>query len=284
MKKTLGLAVILLFGTWTSYAQLLPERSFKEPDSSNEYAVYATGGLSNLLYKTDKGQATPSVGYGAGLEYTCNFGQTFGVSVGAEYISFAGTFSRGTLSETYDAIDEGGQSFEYKYIMEKYEESQSLSALALPAMLRVKFSVGRNSHVFVAGGVKFAIPLGSKVKISGKNIRSTGYYAFEDILYENLPQHGFYSGMDVRDEQSSIKGFTTMTILSFEAGLRLGSRRNALYLGAYFDYLPTNAGRSKNRHPMNYNGSLSYESILNSAMASDLKMISTGLKVRFSLF
>jgi hypothetical protein len=160
-----------------------------------------------------------------------------------------------------------------------------MAVLSVPIMLRAKIPTGwYQKQIYVAGGVKLALPLASKVKISAKDIRSTGYYPYEDVLYENMPQHGFYDGLNVSDEQSSIKGFTTMTILSFEAGLCFGSERNALYVGAYFDYMPKAVGRTGSKHPMNYSGSLSYESILNSAMISDMKMMSVGVKLKFSLF
>ena len=277
--------LLLLVATGTARAQLLPDRSFKEPDSSNEYALYGMAGMSSLIYKMDKGTANIGLGYGAGLEYTFNFGSTFGISAGLEYLNFAGSFVRAIMNETYDAIDDNGTHFQYKYSMEKYEEKQTLSIVSLPVILRIKFPVGRNTHIFLGGGVKFGLPVGSTVSIAARNIHSSGYYAYEDIQYiDDLPQHGFYNGLNVQNEKSGIKGFTTMTILSFEAGLRLGSRQNALYLGAYIDYLPTDGGRLRNKHPMNYDGALTYESILNSAMTSELKMMNIGLKLKYSIF
>lgn len=277
------LLLLMLTGT-AAYAQLLPDREFKEPASSNEYSVYGVGGLSKLIYTTASGTANMGVSYGAGLEYTLNFSSAIGVSAGLEYSRFAGSFRQRSLSETYEAIDDAGSHFDYIYSMEEYEETQSFSVMSMPMLLRVKLPVGRNNHIFAGGGVKFALPVGSKVSIAAKNINSSGYYAQEDVTYSNLPQHGFYSGLNVRDGKSGIKGFTTMTILTFEAGFRIGSRRNALYIGAYFDYLPTDGGRLRNKHPMNYQGAITYESILSSAMSSELKMMNAGVKLKFSLF
>ncbi|MDR2423152.1 MAG: PorT family protein [Prevotellaceae bacterium] len=285
MKTFYIVTLWLVVAAGTARAQLVSDTKPGTPNRFNEYSVYASAGMSNILCKTDGGQTGYAFGYNAGLEYTCNIVSHLGISTGAEYSNFAGTFTRGSLGETCDAVDAAGTPFLYTYSMQRYEESQRMNILSIPLMLRAKFATGwYNKHIYIAGGVKLAIPLGSKVKISADNIHSSGYYPYENIRYENMPRRGFYNGLNVYDQQSAVRGFTTMVILCCEAGLRIGNPRNALYIGAYLDWLPADAGRSKSSHPMNYSGALSYESILNSALISDMKMMSAGLKVKFSLF
>lgn len=269
----------LLADAVTAQSQSLPERR----SSDSEYAVYATGGLSNLTYKTECGTSSPGFSYGAGLEYICNVSSNFGLSTGVEYSKFAGSFTSGLISESYDAIDADGNPFEYTYRIEGYKESQSMSMLSAPIMLRVKFPVGQTKHIYAAGGVKFSLPLWSKVKISAENINSSAYYSYETVLYRNMPHRGFYNDFDVNKEQNSIKGLTTMIMLCFEAGIRFDLLKYALYTGIYFDYLPSDFGRTKSKRPMDYSGELIYESVLNTALISDMRMINLGLKLRISL-
>ncbi|MDR2425238.1 MAG: hypothetical protein LBD59_11055, partial [Prevotellaceae bacterium] len=62
------------------------------------------------------------------------------------------------------------------------------------------------------------------------------------------------------------------------------SEGKALYAGVYFDYCPNIPNGVKDRHPLNYNRDISYESILNSSLSSKLNLMSVGLKVQFSIF
>ncbi|MDR2564048.1 MAG: PorT family protein [Prevotellaceae bacterium] len=251
--------------------------------SENEYSVYATAGAANFQHSLAKGGETKgSVGFGAGLAYICNVSSTFGISLGLELSSFRGETSYKSLQETYEAIDDQEDLMEYSYSIDNYREKQNMMLLSLPLMARYNIPVG-NTGVYFAGGLKFGFPVRSKVKISAENVISTGYYDRENITYDD-PNHGFFSGQNISNKQGTIKGLSMMTILSVEAGMRFDLEGKALCAGVYFDYCPNSPNLSKNRHPLNYNRDISYESVLNSSLSSKLNLMSIGLKVQFSLF
>jgi hypothetical protein len=173
---------------------------------------------------------------------------------------------------------------EYSYSIDNYREKQNMMLLSVPVMMRVIIPTGKRAGVYLAGGIKFGFPAVSKAKISGENITSTGYYKEEHIPYSKLPNHGFFSGQSISDEHSNIKGFTTMTTFSVEAGMRFALEKKALYAGIYFDYCPNSPNLSKNTHLLNYFGNISYESVLNTSLSNKLNLMSVGLKVQFSIF
>jgi hypothetical protein len=275
--------LLCLLGANTVEAQAPRTGRFSHIES--EYAVYATVGAANLQHSPAKGGETKgSVGFGAGLAYICNVSSTFGISLGLELSSFRGETSYKSLQETYEAIDDQGTRMEYSYSIDNYHEKQNMMLLSVPVMMRVIIPTGNRAGVYLAGGMKFGFPAISKSKISGENITATGYYSHENLTYSNLPEHGFFSGHSISDEQSNIRGFTTMTTFSVEAGMRFALEKKALYAGVYFDYCPNSPNFAKNAHPLNYNRDISYESVLNTSLSSKLNLMSIGLKVQFSIF
>ena len=272
-----ALAVCLLLAN-TVEAQV-PKRA-----SHEEYLLYVSAGASNLKYSlANGGEAKGGTGFGAGMEYVCNVSYGFGFSMCAELSSFHGKAMFKSLTETYDAIDDMGKAMEYSYSIDNYTEKQNMMLLSIPILVRFKVPAGRRSSFYFAGGMKFGFPVLSESKASGENLRSTGYYRHENITYSDLPEHGFFSGVNISGEKSVIKGFSTMTTATVEAGMRFSWEKHVLYAGAYCDYL-FNYAIPKSRHPLNYSQAITYESVLNSPLSSKLNMMSIGLKVRFSIF
>ena len=253
----------------------------------HEGQIYLTGGVSSLKYTLAKGgESKGGLGYGAGLAYICKISSTVGFSTGLELSSIQGKASYKSLTETYDAIDDRSVTMEYTYSINNYKEEQNLKILSIPIMARVQIPAGEDnsSSAYLAGGVKIGFPVSSKAIISGDNITSTGYYRQENIPYPNLPEHGFLLDANIRNQKSRISAFKTMTSLALEAGVRFERSFGALSAGLYLDYMLNDSNIARDKHLLNYLRTLSYESVLNTALADKLKTMSIGVKVGFSIF
>ena len=261
----------------------MPRKRFSYPES--EYLVYVTAGASSIKYSLAKdGKAKGGAGFGAGIDYICRVSPTLGFSMGFALASFHGKAQYKSLTETYEAIDDQGVWTDYTYSVDDYVEKQNMILLSVPVMVRFTIPAGGSSSFYLAGGMKFGFPVISTAKISGGNIVATGYYKHENLTYSNLPEHGFFSGHNVSDEKSSVKGFTTMTSLSAETGMRFSLAKLTLYTGVYFDYCLNTTNNTKNKHPVNYVGEVSYESVLNSPLSSKPNLMSIGVKVGIGIF
>ena len=279
MKKIYTALVICLLLANIVEAQL-PQRGAPE-----EYHIHVSGGMSNLRYSLANGGETQGgAGYGVGLDYICNVSYTLGFSMGVEMSSYYGKALYRSLTETYDAIDYHGAAMEYTYSIDNYVEKQNLMLLSIPIMVRLKIPAGMNSSLYLAGGVKFGFPMMSKIRISGENLTATGFYQYESIPYNNAPEYGFFSGTNIRDEKSTIKGMTTMTMLTVETGLRFDLGKYVLYTGLYCDYSISGTNSTKGKHPVNYVKDITYESVMNSSLSSTLNLTIMGIKVGFSIF
>ena len=241
--------------------------------------------MSNLGYsQANGGETKGGPGFGVGLDYICNVSSRLGFSMGAELSSYHGKALYRSLTETYDAIDDRGKMMEYAYSINNYTEKQNMMFLSVPVMVRFTISAGGRSSFYLAGGMKFGFPVMAEAKISGENITATGYYQYEDLTYSNLPEHGFFSELNINDKKSSIRGFTTMTTFAVETGMRFNPGSRLLYTGVYFDYCINSQNNSGSKHPLNYSGAITYESVLNSSLSSKSNPTSIGIKVRFDIF
>ena len=263
---------------------MMVEAQVQKRASHEEYLIYVTAGMSNMQYTlANGGEASSNPGFGLGMDYVYNVSSTLGFSFGFELSSYGGQAKYRSLTETYSALDDKNKSMEYTYSLDNYLERQNLLLLSVPVMVRFRIPAGRHDF-YLAGGMKFGFPLASRVMISADNIYSSGYYWYENLHYSNLPEHGFFSGYDIREEKSDIRSFTTMTTFAAEGGMRFNLGRHLLYTGLYFDYCLNNSNNGRNKHPVNYFSEVKYESVLNSSLASKLNLMSFGVKVRFSLF
>lgn len=276
---SLVLACLLTVNTIEAQAQ----QRFPYPES--EYRFYLTGGASKLKYSLAKdGETKGGVGLGVGADYICHVSSVLGFSMGFELSSFRGKAEYKSLTETYEALDDQGTRMDYTYSIDDYLEKQNMTLLSVPVMVRFTIPSGKRSNFYLAGGMKFGFPVISKTTISGSNIIATGYYRHENLTYSNLPEHGFFSGQSASNEISHIKGFTTMTSLTAEAGMRFNVSKLTLYTGLYFDYCLNTSDNSRNKHPVNYFREVNYESVLNSPLSSKPNLMNIGVKVGIGMF
>jgi hypothetical protein len=248
---------------------------------SHEFSIYGAGGMSNLGYKFDGGKGSGGTGFGAGVGYTYNISDNFGITTGAGFASYSGKATSETLSGQYVPDNADGN---FSYSIAGYEEKQSATMVVIPLMLQ--YNTDGSTSFVAAGGLKFGLPVSAKTTITSGVLTTSGHYSYEDQTYSNLPQHSFVTGQSIADIKSDTK-FGLATMLSLEAGLRFSlSEKTGLYAGLFLDYGLNSIQKSGDKHVVEYQASnpqFKYNSVLNTGMVDKVNLFSIGLKVAIKI-
>jgi hypothetical protein len=246
----------------------------------HEVSVYATGYMSNLIYTLkDDGSRSSRVGAGMGLGYTYNINEAFGVSTGLEYSNYGAKASYPRITGEYAATDYNGANFTLRYEARNFTEKHSVDMLLIP--FTAQYKTGETVKYFVAGGFKVGFPIGTKAKLS-QNLTTRGHYQYEDIVYEDLPQHNFFTNQPVSGKGKPKIGVAAL--LSIETGMRFTiDYKMYVYAGFFFDYGFTNVKTTSNRHIVDYNGEITYGSVLNTSLVNKIHLMNLGIKVRLGI-
>jgi hypothetical protein len=134
--------------------------------------------------------------------------------------------------------------------------------------------------------VKLGIPVNATASINAKTVTTSGYYAFEDGTYEDLPQYGFVNGHKGEQLNYSVK-LNIAALLALETGMRfrVGYQKH-LMTSVYLDYSLNNMQKIKDRHVLEYQPShpsmFVYNSIINTSLLDKVSLMSLGVKVGLS--
>ncbi|MDR1593306.1 MAG: PorT family protein [Prevotellaceae bacterium] len=248
-------------------------------------ASYSTflGKGAGLTYNLSDGTTHSNYTLGLAADYTYNISNHFGLVSGVGIINYGGK-AAGNFSDEYLTFDIRGDELTYSYKIEEYKEQQSLTMIMIPLM--AKYSSKPFGEIemryFVAGGMKFGIPFGDKTEISASTLTTTGHYEFEDELYDDLPQHGFVTGLKDVSEKSQT-AFKFSVIASIEAGLRVRDKeRMDAMVSLYCDFGLQNM-KQDDRHLVEFNWQNPekphFNSIKTTGRVNMVRIASAGLKI-----
>jgi hypothetical protein len=270
--------IILAISLLISIIETTQAQNKKDEYKKGEFLVSGSVGLSNLSYSlANDSKVSGGIGFGLGAGYTYRFTQSLGITTGLEFALYGAKAECGAISETYPATDDVGERFTFSYTARNYTETQSVALLSLPVMLQY-----RSGMFYAAGGLKFGLPVSVNAKIS-QTVSTSGHYEYENRTYDDLTQHQFFNGHSVSGSEGK-PDLGLATMLSLETGVRLDlSETMGLYLGAYLDYGFTDMKKTADKHAVNYDGILTYESVLNMSLVDKVNLMSVGIKVKLAL-
>jgi hypothetical protein len=286
MKQIFLMFCSLLMITTTARAQDEEKQDMPNvPDvRKHELSVYGIGGYSSINYTLGaNGSKSSSIGGGAGLAYAININPSLGIVMGLEMSTYSAEASFANVKSEYN---EGTELdlYRFGYSLKNYREMQNVTLFSIPVMAQYSLPLGSGStRFYVSGGFKFGFPVSATADITPGSVDTRGYYAFEDVEYTNLPQHGY--GTD--ELLPSVKedfdlGFSAA--LSLEAGARFTlTDRIGLYTGLYFDYGLNNIQKTDDKSLLEYNSiseSILKHSVLSTGFTDRINLLSIGLKVR----
>jgi hypothetical protein len=259
----------------------------KEKPPKYELSGALNGGISHFKYAIDEGSS--NIGFGGGIEmgYTYILNEHFGLFTAFGLSIYNSSMSMNSFSEQYMTIDENGDDFRFNYSLSGYREKQIATMLSVPLMVRYLVPLGGRKSTLkyvVAGGVKIQLPLSMSTQaiINPGTVTTSGYYAYEERTYTNLPRHGFVNNLAV-EQFGRGTDLSIVPMLAFETGIRFAAGANNIDLRVYFEHSVTDIRKSKNNHIVEYQSSypsqFKYNSVLNSGMVNKVRLFGAGLKV-----
>jgi len=271
--------------------------------SKHEVSVYGAGGLSTLDYDVRIGGKTKGAGGFLGLGYSYSITDFLKVNTGFEFTMYNSKLDAKNFNYNYAGLVDDSEGLEREYdfysSILNYEEKQTATYLNIPVM--AQFSV-LNDKIYLAGGMKFGVPVSGKSKSSDSKIVNRAYYVAEDnwALDQEFRGLGTFENKELKSDFD----LKVACIASLEAGYKFKLKDNmSLYAGAYFDYglnnLQDNTGKSfLNLSASETSVNFKTESMLNSKyMIGDettgnlrdeeftkrVKVMAAGVKVRLGL-
>jgi outer membrane protein OmpA-like peptidoglycan-associated protein len=193
------------------------------------------GVMSGAMYNPAVGVTKMDFGYGGGFNYTYFFKPTFGITFGAEVLTWKSQYDLAEFPIGNDPANDGEEDFRLLSKLYGYSESQNLMSLLLPIMLNFE-TKGKRVKFFVNAGAKLNIILMSEYTSMAEKIETKGYYPQYEITFENINFMGFGSHSNVMGKgKLPLRGVSP--VLSAEMGIKIGLSRDwFMYLGGYFDY------------------------------------------------
>jgi hypothetical protein len=257
----------------------------------HEFSIYATFGFSIINCKFgdfDYSYDNSNNPINYGFNYAYNINHRIAIVSGLGYVSYSGNLKLNGYSADYTAYDNRDDKFTMHYSLDgEYSEQQDIALLSIPLMARYSIPLGREGmKYFVSGGMKLGIPIVAKATIVPGAVSTSGSYEYEARTYTDLLEYGFVNGR--YGEQTTRRiSLGIIPALSFDTGMRLPlGYTTALSMSVYVDYSLGNVRDSDDKQIVEYQSlfpsQFVYNSVLNTAIVSSIKLFNVGLKIGFT--
>ncbi len=254
-------------------------------DKKQEFSI-SIGGPFSFVNSTSAGKTVPGNGVSAGLRYMYYLNEGLSVGVGVEYQTYSTDTKFGFTSGQYGAVDAENESFQFRYKATNLREEQKLSYINIP--IGIQFETPGTSQFFIGGGAKIGIAASGSYQTKIGNLTTSGYYPQYNVELFNPAFAGFASTNNIETRKEDLD--TKVSYSAFiETGLKQAiGKTNSIYFGVYFEYGLNNIyDKSDNKQLVQYNPELpvvlSYNSIYDSGVARNMRLVSYGLKLRFAM-
>lgn len=279
------LALMLLL----SFISLLSAQNIR-----NNITLELTGGASPFAYKTNFGDRKGLAGTSAAIKYHYNLDWNWSIGLGAEIKMYQSSVRFDSFSDSYQTsanslISGGADIMTFSYNYKNLEERQRALYVNLPIYAQYRFDSG----VYLRLGAKVGVPIKSGSEIYFEQLTTKGYFSYENITYDNLPQHGFGTYYDTEvDKEYDMR---VNASICAEVGWTWDwSEQYILYLGVHGEYGLCNLYKQKLLVPqLQYeNGEFNYTPIWGANIQSNTGRVpitgdrvgsfAIGLVVRYS--
>jgi len=276
MHKIAFITLITVLSTQISFAQ-----------SKSEISLVASGIFSKLDYDTQEAYLDQARSGSFGLGYSFYFNRQWAINIGAEYESFKANLIYSALQLSNNAVDIEGETFEYRYTAEGYDEEQKLNVINIPLTLQFQTD-GDETKFYARVGGQISLINDAEYSTSIRNLTTSGYYPQYDAELFDPQFMGFGRYNNVSQESQDL-AFDTSFASVLEAGVKreidnLGS----LYIGLFCNYgLTTLSTDTEAANLVEYNTEnptdFTANSVLQTDRAEDIRLVSYGIKLRFAI-
>ena len=254
--------------------------------SKHEISVNGFGGIQGITGSLSNGGSfATGIGGGGGIGYHYNLNKSWSIGTGVDFSFYSATMEYAQLRDEhtgYDAIEE--TDFRFTAEATDFEESASALLLEIPLTARYSLPVG-SSSLRLTGGFKFGLPLSGNYTASAKQLHTEGYSEYEGVTYQEIP--GVFVDEPMAEHTGTFEAGLSVQ-LTVEAAYRIVvAEKYGLSLGVYFNYGLNDMQSKSDGHPVAFdiNGNKPYtsNSLLTSNLASSLRPMAFGVKLRFDL-
>lgn len=131
----------------------------------------------------------------ASVEFGVFLGRRLGFNVGLGYGTFRELLQLPEASGVFQATDSENDSYEMRWSGSRIEEEQNINYLAIPLGIRYQLPLTSRFACYAKGEMNFCFLLDKSY--TSKGIYSySGYYPAYNVVYSNLPEYGFPSGLN----------------------------------------------------------------------------------------
>lgn len=276
MKKYItSLAVVTaLLAAFNSYGQ----------DKKHEFSISLGGPFSFI--KSTGGEYVPGNGVNAGLRYSYFLNEGLSLGIGVEYQTYNSDSKFGYIAGQYNAVDAENEAFQFRYKVSNLREEQSLGYINVP--INIQFETPGTTKLYVSAGAKVGFASSGTYQSTMSNSTTSGYYPQYNVELFSPAFAGFANVDNLKAPERDLDTKVSYSA-TFETGVKqLIGNRNSIYIGAYLDYGLNNIQKkNENSSLVQYNPELpvqlKYNSVFDTGIASNMRLVSYGLKLRFAI-
>lgn len=247
---------------------------------------YNSGFYTKFLFDSDVVTTNNSYhGASVGLSYAIHLKPKWGVETGLLFSSYNTSISLNKKNLKSLEVDDRGSGFVMNLKTKGYKESVGMCAIEIP--IRLFFDNANDDKkigYYGALGGKFIQPIYQKGVIKANSISVSGFYPDINVTIDDLPNHGFGTWENFKEETTPDFGSTF--VISAELGISFKIDEDRFYLGLFADYGLSNLNRNKksteslidyNRigKPKRSGGASNLKS------TKSIKMLSLGLQIKY---
>lgn len=255
-------------------------------DKKQEFSV-SFGGPFSFVKSSSEGKLVAGNGFVAGLRYSYYLNEGVSLGVGVEYQTYNTGVKFQTQGGSYNVIDSDGEAFQFRYKANNFREEQNYSYINIP--VGIQFETPGTTKFYIAGGAKVGFALKSTYQSTAENITTSGFYPQYNVELFNPSFAGFASTNDFKSGKQDFDAKISYSA-TFETGLKQSiGNKNAIYIGIFFDYMLNSIyDKSADKKLIQYHADLpvqlQYNSVYDSGIVKDLRLVSYGLKLRFAMY
>lgn len=276
MKKYItSLAVVSAFlAAFNSYGQ----------DKKHEFSISLGGPFSFI--KSAGSEYVPGNGINAGLRYSYFLNEGLSLGIGVEYQTYNSDSKFGYIAGQYNTVDAENEAFQFRYKVSNLREEQSLGYINIP--INIQFETPGTTKLYVSAGAKVGFASSGTYQSKMSNITTSGYYPQYNVELFSPAFAGFENVDNFKAPERDLDTKVSYSA-TFETGVKqLIGNRNSIYIGAYLDYGLNNIQKkNENSNLVQYNPELPvqlrYNSVFDTGLASNMRLVSYGLKLRFAI-
>jgi hypothetical protein len=272
---SISIVTVVLVSCLNSYGQ----------DRKQELSI-AVGGPFSFLKSNNGGELVPGNGINAGIRYSYYLNEGLSIGIGAEYQNYNSDVKYGFYGGQYNAVDAENEAFQFRYKATNLREQQKLGYINIP--INIQFETPGNTKLYLAAGAKIGFATTGSYQSTIQNLTTSGYYPQYNVELFSPAFAGFENVNNLKTSKQDLDTEVSYSA-TFETGLKqkIGDR-SAIYVGLYLDYGLNNIYDNKgSKNLVQYHPELpvqlQYNSVLDTSISNDIRLVSYGLKLRYAI-